>query len=197
MVSQSDRGNFKKVPYTQTPGVWNRTELMGDLTREITKHLMVGWQFKGNSFFNCCGRLFSSSWAADSEYVVYFLIHWTACRISRLKVKSKAKMALFRTKIFRDEEQQWCWHSFGSSQDADSEYVVHYLIPETSCRISRLKVKSKANMALFETKIVRDKWNHWCWVSFCLSWPTDSEYICTSFQDSLNGVQNFALESEI
>ena len=101
-----------------------------------------------------CRQSFCSPWAAESEYVVYYLIPWTSGRISRLKVKSKAKMALFRTKIFRDEEQHWCWVSFDSSWDAESEYVVYYLIPWTSCRISRLKVKSKATlneqMALYD-----------------------------------------------
>ena len=124
-----------------------------------------------------CRQSFCSPWAAESEYVVYYLIPWTSGRISRLKVKSKAKMALFRTKIFRDEEQHWCWVSFDSSWDAESEYVVYYLIPWTSCRISRLKVKSKAKMALFRTKIFRDEEQHWCWVSFDSSWDAESEYV--------------------
>ena len=124
-----------------------------------------------------CWVSFGSSWDADSEYVVYYLIPRTSCRISRLNVKSKAKMAFFETKIVRDEEQHWCWCSFCSSWAADSEYVVHYLIPWTSCRISRLKVKSKAKMALFWTKIFRDEEQHWCWVSFCSSWDADSEYV--------------------
>ena len=126
---------------------------------------------------------FGSSWDADSEYVVHYLIPLTSCRISRLKVKSKAKMALFRTKIFRDEEQHWCWVSFGSSWDADSEYVVHHLIPWTSCRISRLKVKSEAKMTLFRTKILGDEEKHSCCWSFCLSWDAESEYVNFSLPD--------------
>ena len=126
-----------------------------------------------------CRQSFCSPWAAESEYVVYYLIPWTSGRISRLKVKSKAKMALFRTKIFRDEEQHWCWVSFDSSWDAESEYVVYYLIPWTSCRISRLKVKSnKAKMAPFSTKNVNVKRRLWCWCSFCSSWDADFKYVC-------------------
>ena len=136
---------------------------------------------------------FCSSWDADSEYVVHYLIPWTSCRISRLKVKSKAKMALFETKIVKAEENHRCWYSFCSSWDADSEYVVHYLIPWTSCRISRLKVKSKAKMPLFRNKIFRDEEQHWCWVSFGSSW----DGICSSLPDSVHVVQNFAPESEI
>ena len=93
-----------------------------------------------------CWYSFCVSWAADSEYVLHSRIHWTACRISRSKVKSKAKMALFETKIVRDEENHRCWVSFYSPWDADSEYVVHYLIPWSACRISCLTVKSKAKM---------------------------------------------------
>ena len=125
-----------------------------------------------------CRQSFCSPWAAESEYVVYYLIPWTSGRISRLKVKSKAKMALFRTKIFRDEEQHWCWVSFDSSWDAESEYVVYYLIPWTSCRISRLKVKSKAKMTPFSTKNVNVKRRLWCWCSFCSSWDADFKYVC-------------------
>ena len=44
---------------------------------------------------------FCSSRAPESKYVGRSRIPG----ISRLKVKSQAKMALFRTKIFRDEEQ--------------------------------------------------------------------------------------------
>ena len=96
-------------------------------------------------------RTFCLPWAADSEYVVHYLIPWTSCRISRLKVKSKAKMALFETKIVRDEEHHWCWCSFCSSWDADSEYVGGFRILRPSCRISRLKGESKAKMAPFVT----------------------------------------------
>ena len=117
------------------------------------------------------------SWAADSGNVLHSRIHWTACRISRSKVKSKAKMALFLTEIVNVEGRPWCWRSLCSSWDADSEYVVHYLLAWTSCRISRLKVKSKAKMALFGTKIFRDEEQHWCWRSFCSSWNADSEYV--------------------
>ena len=127
-----------------------------------------------------CWVSFGSSWDADSQYVVHYLIPWTSCRISRLKVKSKAKMALFETKIVRDRENHRSWVSFCSSWPADSEYVLYFRIHWTACRISRLKVKSRAKMALFETKIVRDEENHRCWKSFCLSWAADSEYVLHS-----------------
>ena len=39
-----------------------------------------------------CRRSFCSSWASESEYVFHYLIPWTSCRISRLKVKSKATL---------------------------------------------------------------------------------------------------------
>ena len=143
-----------------------------------------------------CKHSFCSSWPADSEYVLHSRIHWTACRISRSKLKSEAKMALFQTKIVRDEENHRCWVSFCSSWPADSEYVLHSKIHWTACRISRSKVKSKAKMALFRTKIVNIEGRPWCWVSFGSSWDADSEYV-VYYPDSVNVVQNFAPESEI
>ena len=124
-----------------------------------------------------CWGLFCSSWAPESKYLLHSRIRQPTFGFSQVKGNLKGKIGPFDATDVLVEEKHWCWRSFCSSWDADSEYVLHYLIPWTLCRISGLKVKSEAEMALFLTKIVNVEGRLFCWVSFCSSWAADSEYV--------------------